>query len=404
MASIYSGISRSDRNELPIGSRRTAIANAGLARLWKVRPGWKPRLDSAEILGGACRIAGGPADRLSSDWLFRLDLLLHDLEASARLTPLGRTLAYGQLASAAANMIGMHKLWAQHPEIDNQSVERPIVIVGQMRSGTTRMQRLLACDERFRFTRFYESWAPLPRIASSRLFDDRKWRARLGLFAARILNPEFQSIHPTGAAAADEEIGFFNMLMLPAAYEAQWRLPSFLGYCEAMNKISVYAEFRRILKTIAWLRGRDDKRPWILKVPQFAEDLDAMLAVFPDARVVHVTRDENMVAASSASLVFNQMKLQSNEVDPHAIGREWSRKISLRAARTATALSAAAAPRTEIRYADIERDWRRAIREVYTMLKTPLDEAAEHRMNTYLCSRKSRARHHYEPAAFGLTA
>lgn len=356
----------------------------------------QPALDQTEILKSACRMAGGPSDRLSSEWRARLELLLRDLDTGAGLTPLGRTLAYGQLVSATANMVGMHRLWAQHPEIDAVRIERPIIIVGQMRSGTTRMQRILVCDERFRFTRFYESWAPFPRIAANRFFDDRTWRARVALVAAKVLNPEFQTIHPTSANAADEEIGFYNMLMLSAAYEAQWRLPRFVSHCEAMDKASLYFDFRHILQSIAWLRGCASDRPWILKVPQFAEDLAPLLAVFPDARVIHVTRDERAVAASSVSLVTNQMKLQSDDVDRGAIGREWSRKIALRKARTAKALSETAGPAIEVRYADVERDWRGSMRRVYAMLEMPFDQATECRMRLYVRASTSRKPHRYD--------
>lgn len=265
------------------------------------------------------------------------------------------------------------------------------------------MQRLLACDARFRFTRFHESWNPLPLAGTARYFDDRKWRARGALMAVRLLDPQFQTMHPTSALAPDEEIGFFNMLMAPAAYQAQWRLPCYIRHYEATNSAEVYLEFKRILKTIAWLRGGNDDRPWILKVPQFAEDLDALLAAFPDARIIHVTRDENAVVASSASLVSNQMALQSDRVDLREVGREWSRKVRLRAERTARALAATDLPQIDVRYEDVDQDWRSEMARVYEMLELPMAEPVVRNMEEYL--RKSGAashRHRYDPADFGL--
>lgn len=405
MATLFPGSSIGSAPTKRSGaSTRINFLNACLSRAWQAGAAQVPSLEPAAILSKARRKSGVGTATLPDNWLDRLERLTDDLTSHAELTPLGRTIAHGQLVSASANMLGMRRLCERHPQIEEQRILRPIIIVGQMRSGTTRMQRLLACDARFRFTRFQESWNPLPLAATARFFDDRPWRARTALMAARLLNPQFQAIHPTSALAPDEEIGFFNMLMVPAAYEAQWRLPRFVQHCEAMDSAPIYLDFKRILKTIAWLRGGRDERPWILKVPQFGEDLDALLAAFPDARIIHVVRDRNAVVASSASLVSNQMALQSDRVDPQQVGREWSRKVRLRADRTARALAETELPQIEVGYDEMDHDWRGEMARVYEILELPVTEDVERKMGEYL--RKSGAanhQHHYDPADFGLS-
>lgn len=414
MASLLSG-TKNPAATTPCTSKRIKFVNACLTKAWESGMAQVPQLAPEAILAKARQKSGGnsgsPSATLSDEWLGRLALLTDDLQRFADLTPLGRTIAHGQLVSASATMLGMHDLWERHREIDEQSIERPIIIVGQMRSGTTRLQRLLACDPRFRFTQFHESWNPLPladltRHFSGRYPDDRKWRARVSLFAARLLNPDFQAMHPTSASAPDEEIGFFNALMTPAAYEAQWRIPRFVRHCEAMDSTSIYAEFKRMLKTIAWLRGGSDNRPWTLKVPQFAEDLDAVLQAFPDARIIHTTRDDDAVVASSSSLVSSQMMLQSDAVDPRQIGREWSRKVALRTERTASALAATGFPKIDVRFEDVDRHWRTEMERIYAALEMPLTKPVEQNMRRYLLtsSKNSARRHLYDPEDFGLPA
>lgn len=414
MASLLSG-TNDPAASVPCASKRIKFFNACLTKAWESGMAQVPQLVPEAILAKARRKSGGipgaPSATLSDEWLGRLTLLTDDLQNFADLTPLGRTIAHGQLVSASATMLGMHGLWEWHREIDEQPIERPIIIVGQMRSGTTRLQRLLACDPRFRFTRFHESWNPLPladltRHFSGRFPDDRKWRARLSLLTARLLNPDFQAMHPTSALAPDEEIGFFNALMTPAAYEAQWHIPRFVRHCEAMDSTVIYGEFKRMLKTIAWLRGGSDNRPWILKVPQFAEDLDAVLQAFPDARIIHTIRDDDAVVASSSSLVSNQMMLQSDAVDPRQIGREWSRKVALRTERTASALAATKVPRIEVRFEDVDRNWGAEMERIYAALELPLTKTVEQKMLRYLRSSAghSASGHSYDPADFGLPA
>ena len=379
--------------------------NGLLSDAW--RRGWLPRpiLEADALIAAAQSRAGLDELGRERDWRDRLEILARDLDAEAKLTPLGMVIAYGQLVAALANRARMHALWQCRPEILDQPIRAPIIILGQMRSGSTRVQRLLACDPRLAHTRFFESWNPVPTRRRLGAVDDRRLRGWLALRVARWLNPEFDVIHPTGTTQPDEEIGFHNIAIFGSAYEAQWRVPAFAAACENMDTRPVYAEFRRLLQTVAWLRREGGDRPWILKVPQMTQDLDAVLATFPDARLVCLERSPADLIASSASLVRNQMQVQSNAVDPHWIGREWVRKVALRQRRTAQARSRFDSPQIDVTFDDIGADWRASMRRVYQMLGMPLLPEVEARMERYLGRKLHRqlTDHRYSLDEFGLT-
>lgn len=370
--------------------------NDALDRAWRRGLLPRPTLDPAELIAKANRRSAERQD--DSDWRARLDLLAHDLEAHAGLTPLGRTIAHGQLVAAIAQRSRAQALWRKQPEILGLAIERPIFIVGQMRSGTTRIQRLLASDARLTWTRFYESWRPLPTLA----VDDRLPRAALALAAMRWLNPGFAAIHPTRATAPDEEFGLHNVSLFGATFEAQWRVPGFAAHCEAMDARPVYREFKALLQTLAWLRPERRGRPWVLKLPQFMQDLPAILETFPDARLICLHRDPAAVVASSASLVRNQMELQSDAVDQHWVGREWLRKTALRARRAEAARRQAEVPQIDVAYADMEADWRAEMARVYEVLGLPLTAQVTNAMERVLTV--PRKAHRYALDQFGLTA
>ncbi len=382
---------------------RLRAANAALRFLWDRRWATIPSLAPASLIEKATAKAGVEPDDDPVGWRARLALLCDDLETEARLSDLGRTIAHGQLVSALAARFRAHALWRRHPEIEAQPLAAPIVIVGHMRSGSTRMQRLLACDPRLTFTRFYESWNPIP---GSGPIDARKWKGRLGLACAHWLNPQFNAIHPTTLTAPDEEIGLHSLSIYGAAFEAQWRVPGFTAAVEHGDATPVYREFRRLLRTLAWLRDETQARPWVLKVPQFMQDLPALLGAFPDARLVHLQRDTADVLASSASLVCNQMRVQSHHVDAHWIGREWARKVHLRQVRCDAARATMIGPQVEVGYDDLSRDWQREMRRVYRMLDMPLTQTVSERMRRYLASSDPlrRPRHVYDPHRFGFAA
>lgn len=382
---------------------RLRVANAALRHLWNGNWATIPSLAPEALIDKAAAQARVDPDDDGVGWRARLTLLCDDLERHARLSDLGRTIAHGQLVSALAARFRAHALWRRHPEIDDRPIVAPIVIVGQMRSGSTRMQRLLACDPRLTFTRFFESWNPIPGRGP---FDTRGLKGRIGLACAKWLNPDFDAIHPTDWNAPDEEIGLHNLSIYGAAFEAQWRVPGYAAAVERSDATMVYREFRRLLQTLAWLRGERHARPWVLKVPQFTQDLPAILRVFPDARLIHLHRDANEVVASSASLVCNQMRVQSHHVDANWVGREWARKVALREARRAAVRADAPVPQVEVGYEDISRDWQREMQRVYRMLDLPLTEAVAGRMRHYLSRtrRARRERHVYDPRCFGLPA
>ncbi|PAX08537.1 sulfotransferase family protein [Sphingomonas lenta] len=379
--------------------RRIAWANRALERSWA--KGWSPVPDlspDALVAEARKRVPGGELGD-PGVWRVNLDVLCADLlSGEARLSALGKTMACGQLVAALRNRMLAHRLWAEHPEIADVPVARPVLVLGQMRSGTTRMQRLLACDPRLSWTRHYESWCPVGRA--------RRLRAAATLGVMRALNPEFSVIHPTSAGAPDEEIGLFSLATYGATFEAQWRVPGFARWCEGRDTRPVYAEFKRLLQTIAWLRGGREHRPWVVKVPQLTQDLASVLETFPDARLVRVERDPVATVASAASLVRNQMRVQSDAVDDAWIGREWLGKVRLRRERVEAALAARPeVPVVEVAFDNMNRDWSGEMRRVYAVIGLELTPKVERRMRRYLAraAREGRGGHRYAIEEFGLS-
>lgn len=388
----------------PDRSTLLRLLDRGLRQSWRIGIASRPRLTADAILAEAHRRTGLDDFGPEAQWQPALALLLRSLAGEARLNALGRTIAYGQLVGVMRQRLRAHALWRRHPEILERPIAAPIVVLGHMRSGTTRMQRLLACDPRLAHTRFFESWRPVPDRRDAAL-DDRKWRAGAALKVAQLINPRFTAIHPTALQAPDEEIGFHAFSLCGAPFEAQWRIPGFARHWETADLAGVYREFRALLQTIAWLRDEPADRPWILKVPQFMQDLPALLAAFPDARLLCLSRDPGEIVGSSASLALNQMQIQSDHVDPHWIGREWLHKVALRDRGARTARAQSAAPQIDIAFAAMNADWQGEMRRVYAFLGLELTEPVLARMTAYCAgaAHHGRGRPRYSLADFGLT-
>ena len=306
----------------------------------------------------------------NADFRERLAKICSAIDEEAQLNPIGRSFAYGQLTRAIRQRHELGKLWRGRPDILETELAPPIIVVGQMRAGTTRVHRLLSADPKHAATRFCDSWHPVPQSLDLRPF----WSG-MALFWARRLNPWIDTIHPFGAARPDEELGWLASALDHSAYEAQWNIPSYVAFSETRDPAPVYREFARILRTDALHHG-NAHRPRVMKVPQFAEDLDSLLDQFPDARVVIAERDLQATIKSSISLVANQMAMQSDHIDLEQLHSEWKRKIALRSEQMTAALSKFTGPVAQVNFGQLEEDWEAAIGELYQALRLTLSDDA----------------------------
>ena len=371
--------------------------NRALEGAWRSGLVPAPRLDSEALQSAALR--GRSPEALGPDrfWREPLRLLTEALRTKAELNPLGKAMAYGQIVMALRARIRATALWQRRPHILDRPLLPPIIILGQMRSGTTRMQRLLACDDRLAHTRLFESLLPVPQFG-------RKLRAKAGLSFLRWLNPDIGMIHPTAAEAPEEEFGLFSFSLGSAQFEAQWRIPDFSRWWEEAPRTGLYDEFRGLLKTIDWSRRPSDVRPWVLKAPQFLQDLPALLDAFPGAALLHLQRDPKQIVASSASLVWNQMRIQSDHADRQWVGQEWLRKTRLREEIGARTLSARPdVPVLSVEFEAMNQDWRSEMQRIYDFLGLELTPALLRRMEHYLNRAKAHGGHCYDLGRFGLS-
>ena len=303
------------------------------------------------------------------------------------------------------------RLWAEqwfklHPEILARPLPHPVIVVGPMRSGTTRLHRLLSADHRFTHLRSFETISPVPRPG----FDPEETDPRVRLAArimrvARLANPRTLTIHPTGPMEPEEELGLLVSSFWGMKHEAQWSIPSYSRWCERENPKPAYEQLARLLKLVGWSQQASSLRPWILKTPQHMLDLPALLEVFPDARLIFTHRDPLSVVGSAASLAWNQTIIYSDHADPRQIGEEWLRKVSIQIERMRAARDGIAPNRMiDIHYEEMDRDWAGAMRRIYRFLDLDIEPALP-AMEDYLRRARELKRHPHEYSLeqFGLT-
>jgi len=382
---------------------------------WVIRAGRRlgaidpARLDKDFLLAEAVEATG--LDDFGDRWFERpMEVLLDAIRSEARLNAAGDFSAMKQFHHVLRDRLLAQMWFKKHPEILARPIRNPAVIVGPMRSGTTRLHRLLASDRRFAHLRSFETISPVPRpgfeeVMAGREEDFRPKLAARIMKVARLANPRTLSIHPTGPWEPEEELGLLVASMWGMKHEAQWQVPSYGRWCEGESAVPAYRVMADLLRLIGWSQQESSLRPWILKTPQHMLDLPALLEVFPDARLIFTHRDPLKVVGSATSLAWNQTIIYSDDVDPARMGQEWLRKTALQVERMRAARDLIPRERMiDVQYEDMDNDWLATMERVYDFLDLDIAPAVTGMEAFIERSRELKRRPHtYSLEEFGLS-
>jgi len=365
-----------------------------------------------DLLARASEQAGGLADFGPGNYREALEVLSDSLAREAGLSPQGAQLLAGKLLAQLVNRLVIQDYCRRHPEILQERVEDPLVIVGLPRTGTTLLQRMLATDARFCSAAWWETRypAPLPgedaRDASRRIALARDEVAQMIRFI-----PDILAIHPLDAMAADEEFMLMEHSFL-CAMDSYANVPGYTGWLARQDHTEVYAYLKTMLQFLQWQKRQRAETPaapaqrWVLKTPQHLHTLEVLFRVFPGAQVVLTHRDPVQTIPSMASMAHTLWKMYADAPDPIAVGRQWSEQMRRGTDHAMAVRDAMPAERfLDVRFEDTVRDPFGVAQAVYRFAGMPLTEAARAGMWAWMESnpRNQRAAHAYTPEQFGLS-
>jgi hypothetical protein len=218
--------------------------------------------------------------------------------------------------------------------------------------------------------------------------------------------PGFQAMHPMGAQLPQECVALTAHDFASLIFHTSYRLPGYQAWLDQQDLRPVYAAHRRWLQYLQW---RCPAERWVLKSPGHLWALDALLAVYPDARIVQTHRDPLEVIASLASLVTKLRGLGSDAVDPVEIGADWAERLAtgLRLASAARERASGGAARFfDVRFRELVGHEIEQVGRIYAHFGLTLSPEAEARMRRFLAQnpRDKHGQHRYSLAFAGLEA
>ncbi|MGH9051357.1 MAG: sulfotransferase family protein [Acidimicrobiia bacterium] len=277
-----------------------------------------------DALMAAAAAETGLDDFGADDFRERLDVLGGALRTEAGLGPSGVVSAYAQLVSLLKNRLLIEDLLRRHPEIHDVRIERPIVVCGLPRTGTTHLHNLMAADPALRSLPYWESLEPV--LAESERpgpgeADPRLARTKAALDFVNTAMPYFERMHEMTVDHVHEEIQLLAIDFSTMLFETTAPMPTWRDYYLAHDQTPHYAYLRTVLKALQWLRGGER---WVLKSPQHIEQFPALRATFPDATFVVTHRDPVAVTTSVATMLSYTARVNQDPVDPVRIGGYWA--------------------------------------------------------------------------------
>ena len=118
-------------------------------------------LDEMSLLDAA-RAATGLDDFGDDGWREGFAIFLRSLEDEADLHLIGRILARNEIVRALVNRLDVHATLERNPDILEEEIAAPVLVVGTGRSGTSLLHELLAQDPAHRVARTWELLHPCP--------------------------------------------------------------------------------------------------------------------------------------------------------------------------------------------------------------------------------------------------
>jgi hypothetical protein len=307
--------------------------------------------------------------------------VLLDAYAAAPLSETGSRILRGNVVHSLRQRLRLVELVRRQPEIADEVITAPVVVVGMMRSGTTLLQRLLASDPRFACA---YGWEVQEAIAPLSGEDHRVANAVEREDQMRTWAPDLFAIHPMYAHEAEEEIVFLADAFLSHVPEAYADVPSYRSWIDGQPFAPAYSFLHRMLQALQWQkkqRGETCER-WVLKTPAHLGYLPELLATFPDAHLVHLHRDPQETIPSGASLNATLHAMHQDAVDLHRIGADWIERMGWTNDRALAAR--ASVPATDMRFEEAVADPIGEVSRVYDDIGLPLTNGAEAAMRHWL--------------------
>jgi hypothetical protein len=334
----------------------------------------------------------GLSDFGPTDFLERLDVWLRAIDEDANASAITRVNMFQMTRRYAATRLRLEDFIRRHPAALDVRIDRPIIVAGLPRSGTTHLLGLLGADTRLRSLPWWEAIAPIPVSGDEPTADDpnpRRTRAEAGWAGYQAVLPYMRIMHEFSADHISEDIelqalDFSSYLIEWLTYAPRWR-----DYYLGQDQSGPYAYLKKAMQVLTYLKGPDR---WVIKCPQHMEQLPVLHKTFPDATFVITHRDPVGSIRSAMTMALYAARILRKTTDPgEPLGYWPDRYERLLRACVRDRDTLPEAQTLDVYFHEWIKDPDEILREIYKRADLPLSDAALGALHAYLEAHETKA-------------
>jgi Sulfotransferase family len=359
-------------------------------------------MDPDELLAEATKETG--LDDFGSD-SFRHGLAVYceSVSSEAKLNDIGVMAVRGNIVANLVNRLRVVDWSSRHSDVADETIVAPLIVIGMFRAGTTFLSNLLDRDPRNRALLRWEAGDSVPPPTSSNFRSgERVDKVRASIDMLEQLNPRMKAIHHEDADGPTECIAVMSQDFKSLSWEAIANVPTYGQWLRHVDQRSAYEYHRLVLQVLqhGGVRGR-----WTLKSPHHCIALDALTAVYPDARLVLLHRDPVVLCASVCSLIRTLSGTFSDADNRAYIAEHWTAMLETSVTRIDSFRAARPEhPILDVHYRDLVQNPVGTVARIYDGIGDTLSTEARAAIESYVAA-NGKARfgvHGYDLAEFGL--
>ncbi len=311
-----------------------------------------------------------------------LTVMHRSLNEDAQLTEKGAIAKQNRLISMLANRVRMLRDFARHPEIADEKIDGPLIIVGMARSGTTKTQKVLAASGDFNWLPYWQCYNPSSYSGAPNESTDARIAeadAYCRWFAES--SPGHLSGHSFETFEPEEDTVLTEHSFVSPAFAGYGFVASYLQWLGTQPPSIVFEYLRDTLKYLQWQGLASPSKPWLLKAPLYNGLEQEILKVFPNARFVMTHRTPLQTLPSSCKLSADFTKPFSDTPPPPlAIAGGFfvaiNKFLAIRAAHPEL-------PMLDVSFDEVTKSMDTAIKKIYAHAGMTLTPASLQRMQQW---------------------
>ena len=233
-----------------------------------------------------------------------LTAMVKSLNEDSHLHAAGAKAMEVRLLRLLCNRLRMQRDFAAHPEIADQVVHAPIVICGMGRTGSTKLQKLLAASGDFNWLPYWQSHNP--SLISGDRGESPQWRiddtdAWCKWFDE--VSPETKYAHAQEAHEPEEESYMLEQSLRTACFIGWSEIPGYLQWLFSHDITAQFRYLKQLLQYLQWQGLQSPDKRWVLKCPLYFGLEPQLRAVFPDVSFIMTHRHPKHTMPSSVRLL-----------------------------------------------------------------------------------------------------